>query len=106
MCVCADNLNTRHRNAQQAGRASIELYTLIYFYGKEVTADARVLQVRGSVSSTAGGRRIASYVLLALKPHNSMHSLVGTPLVIGHTLWFGWLVAPTILFSTSHSGWA
>ncbi len=42
----ADNLNTRHRNAQQAGRASIELYTLIYFYGKEVTADARVLQVR------------------------------------------------------------
>jgi hypothetical protein len=30
-----------------AGRASIELYTLIYFYGKSVAADARVLQVRG-----------------------------------------------------------
>lgn len=45
VCVCVDNLNTRHRNAQQAGRSSIELYTLIYFYGKEVVADARVLQV-------------------------------------------------------------
>lgn len=45
VCVMPDNLNTRHRNAQMAGRASIELYTLIYFYGKQVVADARVLQV-------------------------------------------------------------
>ncbi|KAB1201993.1 Exosome complex exonuclease RRP44 [Morella rubra] len=34
----ADNLNYRHRNAQMAGRASVELHTLIYFrkrYGIE-----------------------------------------------------------------------
>ena len=43
--MLVDNINTRHRNAQMAGRASVELYTLIYFYGRSVLADARVLQV-------------------------------------------------------------
>lgn len=38
----ADNLNTRHRNAQMAGRASVELHTLIYFKDRTVLADARV----------------------------------------------------------------
>jgi exosome complex exonuclease DIS3/RRP44 len=33
---CSDNLNLRHRNAQMAGRASAELFTLVYFAGKGV----------------------------------------------------------------------
>ena len=42
----ADNLNRRHRNAQLAGRASVELHTLIFFKDRVVTADARVTKVR------------------------------------------------------------
>ena len=42
----ADNLNTRHRNAQMAGRASVELHTLIFFKDRTVLADARVTKVR------------------------------------------------------------
>lgn len=41
----ADNLNTRHRNAQMAGRASVELHTLIYFKDRTVLADARITKV-------------------------------------------------------------
>ena len=41
----ADNLNTRHRNAQMAGRASVELHTLIYFKDRAVLADARITKV-------------------------------------------------------------
>eukprot|EP00887_Chlorella_sp_A99_P004969 scaffold4.g4969.t1 len=37
-----DNLNVRHRNAQMAGRASVELHTLIFFRSRQVVADARV----------------------------------------------------------------
>ena len=40
-----DNLNLRHRNAQLAGRASVELHTLIFFRGRTVLADARVTRV-------------------------------------------------------------
>lgn len=40
-----DNLNTRHRNAQLASRASVELHTLIFFHGRSVVADARVTKV-------------------------------------------------------------
>ena len=40
-----DNLNTRHRNAQMAGRASVELHTLIFFKDRTITADARVTRV-------------------------------------------------------------
>jgi exosome complex exonuclease DIS3/RRP44 len=43
---CAGNLNTRHRNAQMAGRASVELHTLIFFKDNSVVADARVVKVR------------------------------------------------------------
>lgn len=50
---CCDNLNTRHRNAQMAGRASVELHTLIFFKSRSVVADARVTKVRGG----AGGRQ-------------------------------------------------
>lgn len=39
------NLNDRHRNAQFAGRASVELHTLIFFNNRSVTADARVVKV-------------------------------------------------------------
>lgn len=41
-----DNLNVRHRNAQMAGRASVELHTLIFFKNRTVVADARVTAVR------------------------------------------------------------
>ena len=44
----ADNLNTRHRNAQMAGRASVELHTLIFFKDRAVLADARVTKVKSS----------------------------------------------------------
>ncbi|KAI3428619.1 hypothetical protein D9Q98_007442 [Chlorella vulgaris] len=43
-----DNLNTRHRNAQMAGRASVELHTLIFFRSRQVVADARVTKVRAN----------------------------------------------------------
>ncbi len=42
----ADNLNERHRNAQFAGRASVELHTLIFFHKRTVVADARIIRVR------------------------------------------------------------
>ena len=38
----SDNLNTRHRNAQFAGRASVELYTLLFFLNKPTLADGRM----------------------------------------------------------------
>ena len=40
-----DNLNARHRNAQMAGRASVELHTLIFFRERQVVADARITKV-------------------------------------------------------------
>ena len=40
------NLNERHRNAQFAGRASVELHTLIFFKNRSVIADARVIKAR------------------------------------------------------------
>lgn len=40
------NLNVRHHNAQLAGRASVELHTLIFFKDRTVVADARVVKVR------------------------------------------------------------
>ncbi|KAL6771469.1 hypothetical protein ACKKBG_A26505 [Auxenochlorella protothecoides x Auxenochlorella symbiontica] len=43
-----DNLNVRHKNAQLAGRASVELHTLIFFRGRTVVADARVTRVRAN----------------------------------------------------------
>jgi exosome complex exonuclease DIS3/RRP44 len=43
-----DNLNVRHRNAQLAGRASVELHTLIFFKEKVVLADARVTKVQAN----------------------------------------------------------
>mmetsp|Transcript_8541 Transcript_8541/g.20267 ORF Transcript_8541/g.20267 Transcript_8541/m.20267 type:complete len:142 (-) Transcript_8541:32-457(-) len=39
-------LNVRHRNAQYAGRASAELYTLVFFRGNAKEVDARVVKVR------------------------------------------------------------
>lgn len=41
-----DNLNVRHRNAQMAGRASVELHTLIFFKDRKTIADARITRVR------------------------------------------------------------
>ena len=42
----AGNMNLRHRNAQMAGRASVELHTLIFFKARAIVTDARVLKVR------------------------------------------------------------
>lgn len=39
------NLNDRHRNAQFAGRASVELHTLIFFKMRAIAADARIVKV-------------------------------------------------------------
>lgn len=43
-----DNLNVRHKNAQHAGRASVDLHTLIFFKDKEIIADARVTRVKSN----------------------------------------------------------
>jgi len=44
----ADNLNYRHRNAQMAGRASVELHTLIYFRKRPIDAEARIVKIRSN----------------------------------------------------------
>ena len=58
LCV-VDNLNVRHRNAQLAGRASVELHTLIFFRGRPTLADARVVKVGRAREgrSNKGGER-------------------------------------------------
>jgi len=43
-----DNLNVRHYNAQMAGRASVELHTVVFFKGKTTVADARVTKIRSN----------------------------------------------------------
>eukprot|EP01025_Chloroclados_australasicus_P013586 TRINITY_DN16396_c0_g2_i1.p1 TRINITY_DN16396_c0_g2~~TRINITY_DN16396_c0_g2_i1.p1 ORF type:complete len:315 (+),score=25.13 TRINITY_DN16396_c0_g2_i1:111-947(+) len=48
MQLVVDNLNTRNRNAQMAGRASVELHTVIFFDKKNTIADARVTRVRAN----------------------------------------------------------
>ncbi|MED6204064.1 Exosome complex exonuclease RRP44 A [Stylosanthes scabra] len=44
----SDNLNYRHRNAQMAGRASVELHTLIYFRNRPTDTEARVVKIRSN----------------------------------------------------------
>ncbi|XP_047310159.1 exosome complex exonuclease RRP44 homolog A [Impatiens glandulifera] len=44
----ADNLNYRHRNAQMASRASVELFTLILFKKSPTDTDARILKIRSN----------------------------------------------------------
>ncbi|KAG7968820.1 hypothetical protein I3843_07G001100 [Carya illinoinensis] len=44
----ADNLNYRHRNAQMAGRASVELHTLIYFRKRPTDTEARIVKIRAN----------------------------------------------------------
>jgi exosome complex exonuclease DIS3/RRP44 len=48
MRAVVGNLNERHHNAQMAGRASVELHTLIFFHKRTVVADARVVKVRAN----------------------------------------------------------
>jgi len=43
-----ENLNLRHRNAQHAGRASVDLHTLIFFKEKEIIADGRITKVKSN----------------------------------------------------------
>ncbi|XP_039021074.1 exosome complex exonuclease RRP44 homolog A-like [Hibiscus syriacus] len=44
----ADNLNYRHRNAQMASRASVELHTLIYFRNRPTDTGARIVKIRSN----------------------------------------------------------
>ena len=44
----AHGINYRHRNAQFAGRASVELHTLIFFRDKNVTAEGRIMSVKSN----------------------------------------------------------
>ncbi|GFQ06758.1 exosome complex exonuclease rrp44 [Phtheirospermum japonicum] len=44
----ADNLNYRHKNAQMASRASVELHTLIYFRKRPTDTEARILKIRSN----------------------------------------------------------
>lgn len=44
----SDNLNYRHRNAQMASRASVELHTLIYFRNRPTTTQARIVKIRSN----------------------------------------------------------
>ena len=44
----ADSLNQRHRNAQLAGRASVELHTLLFFRSGARVADARVTRCKAN----------------------------------------------------------
>ncbi|KAJ7555172.1 hypothetical protein O6H91_05G024900 [Diphasiastrum complanatum] len=44
----SDNLNYRHRNAQMAGRASVELHTLIFFRNRPTEAEARIVKIRSN----------------------------------------------------------
>ncbi|CAH9099659.1 unnamed protein product [Cuscuta epithymum] len=42
----ADNLNYRHRNAQMASRASVELHTVIFFRKNPTDTEAKILKIR------------------------------------------------------------
>uniref|UniRef100_A0A7C9AS55 Uncharacterized protein n=1 Tax=Opuntia streptacantha TaxID=393608 RepID=A0A7C9AS55_OPUST len=44
----ADNLNYRHRNAQMASRASVELHTIIYFRKHPTDTEARIVKIRAN----------------------------------------------------------
>ncbi|KAM7515994.1 hypothetical protein LguiA_005577 [Lonicera macranthoides] len=44
----ADNLNYRHRNAQMASRASVELHTIIYFRKRPTDTEARIVKLRSN----------------------------------------------------------
>ncbi|EXB95112.1 Exosome complex exonuclease [Morus notabilis] len=44
----ADNLNYRHRNAQMASRASVELHTVIYFRKRPTDTEARIVKIRSN----------------------------------------------------------
>ncbi|XP_008786671.2 exosome complex exonuclease RRP44 homolog A [Phoenix dactylifera] len=44
----ADNLNYRHRNAQMASRASVELHTLIYFRKRPTDTEARIVKIKSN----------------------------------------------------------
>lgn len=45
MSEICDNLNYRHRMAQQAGRSSVELFTHLYFKGKTVVEDGYITRI-------------------------------------------------------------
>ena len=44
----AASLNVRHRNAQYAGRASVEVFTVLYFRDRPCVADARVTRCKAT----------------------------------------------------------
>ncbi|XAR73670.1 Exoribonuclease II [Bertholletia excelsa] len=48
LTAVADNLNYRHRNAQMASRASVELHTLMFFRKHPTDTEARILKIRSN----------------------------------------------------------
>ncbi|XP_062102794.1 exosome complex exonuclease RRP44 homolog A [Humulus lupulus] len=44
----SDNLNYRHRNAQMASRASVELHTVIFFRKRPTDTEARIVKIRAN----------------------------------------------------------
>ncbi|CAI5461475.1 unnamed protein product [Closterium sp. Yama58-4] len=48
LTALTDNLNYRNRNAQMAGRASVELHTLIFFRTRPTDAEGRIVMVRSN----------------------------------------------------------
>ncbi|CAN4083605.1 unnamed protein product [Withania somnifera] len=44
----SDNLNYRHRNAQMASRASVELHTLIFFRNRPTDTEGRIVKIRSN----------------------------------------------------------
>ncbi|OIT26942.1 PREDICTED: exosome complex exonuclease RRP44 homolog A [Nicotiana attenuata] len=44
----SDNLNYRHRNAQMASRASVELHTLVFFRKRPTDTEARIVKIRSN----------------------------------------------------------
>ena len=67
------NLNDRHRNAQFAGRASVELHTLIFFCTRAIAADARIVKVLP----------IGTWSIILLHTLTSSHSVAGGDAVWG-----------------------
>ncbi|KAL2609132.1 hypothetical protein R1flu_027705 [Riccia fluitans] len=48
LTTVADNLNYRHRNAQMASRASVELHTLIFFKNRPTDTEARIVRIKSN----------------------------------------------------------
>ena len=75
-----DNLNSRHRNAQMAGRASVELHTLIFFKDRTIIADARITRVSHLSMSNEQMKSSPIFFLFCFPSSPMLHcSMCGMP---------------------------